>query len=83
LGFGCSAMRRPLGFPYNILCILCGFVVIRFINKKSVGVEAAQISPKLSMSQPRLFPDTNACILLPKNRPFVNENLKFMDVCCL
>ena len=52
-------------------------------NKKSVGVEAAQISPKLSMSLPRLFPDTNALLLLPKNRLFVNENLKFMDLCCL
>ena len=48
-------------------------------NKKSVGVEAAQISPKLSMSLPRLFPDTNALLLLPKNRLFVNKNLKFMD----
>jgi len=44
---------------------------LRFINKKSVGVEAAQISPKLSMSLPRLFPDTNALLLLPKNRLFV------------
>ena len=52
-------------------------------NKKSVGAEAAQISPKLSMSLPRLFPDTNALLFLPKNRLFVNENLKFMDLCCL
>ena len=52
-------------------------------NKKSVGVEAAQISPKLSMSLPRLFPDTNALLFLPKNSLFVNENLKFMDLCCL
>ncbi len=56
---------------------------LRFINKKSVGVEAAQISPKLSMSLPRLFPDTNALLLLPKNRLFVNENLKIMALCCL
>jgi len=56
---------------------------LRFINKKSVGVEAAQISPKLSMSLPRLFPDTNALLLLPKNRLFVNENLKIMDLWCL
>ena len=56
---------------------------LRLINKKSVGAEAAQISPKLSMSLPRLFPDTNAVSFLPKNRLFVNENLKFMDICCL
>ena len=50
-------------------------------NKKSVCVEAAQISPKLSMSLPRLFPDTNALLLLPKNSLFVNENLWIFAVC--
>jgi hypothetical protein len=31
------------------------------------------------MSLPRLFPDTNALLFLPKIWLFVNENLKIMD----
>ena len=37
-------------------------------NKKSVGVEAAQISPKLSMSLPRLFPRHQRLIIFTKKQ---------------
>ncbi len=52
-----------------------GKVAILSVNKKkSVGVEAAQISPKLSNILPRLFPGTNALLFLPKINLIVNEN---------
>ncbi|GJQ50580.1 hypothetical protein KsCSTR_49000 [Candidatus Kuenenia stuttgartiensis] len=52
----------------------CFALTVCIKKKKSVGVEAAQISPKLSDILPRLFPGTNALLFLPKISLIVNEN---------